>query len=91
MKRIGGCPAGLFSPAACEATAPIGKPNRRKTSKMRENRCFRCRLNARRTIKSPQLYMTIRLSIALRRSKPDFDASGRPGFSGMIFSRTMAR
>ncbi|WP_259672282.1 hypothetical protein [Rhizobium sp. NLR22b] len=84
MKRIGGCPACFFCPAACEGAAPSDKFNKRTTSTARENRCLKCQPGAKRTIKSPQLYMMIRLSIASCRSKPDFDASRRPGSSGAI-------
>ncbi|WP_246590358.1 hypothetical protein [Rhizobium lentis] len=77
MKRIGGCPAGFFCPAACEVAAPIGKLNRRKPSNIRKNRYLRCKRDAKRTIKSPQLYMLIRLAIASYRSKSDFDVSRR--------------
>ncbi|WP_245443097.1 hypothetical protein [Rhizobium sp. H4] len=84
MKRIGGWPAGCFCPAACEVAAPNGKLKRRKTSNTGKSRYFRCNLLAQRTIKSPQLYMRIRLAIASGGSKPDFGTSRRPASSGMI-------
>ncbi|WP_245309646.1 hypothetical protein [Rhizobium sp. R339] len=80
MKRIGGCPAGFFFSAASEA-APVGKVRNNRTSNNSENRNFTEKEFAPRTIKSPQLYMTIRLPIASISSKPDFNLACRPASS----------
>ncbi|MBB3136826.1 hypothetical protein FHS26_004583 [Rhizobium pisi] len=76
MNRIGGCSA-CFCSAAWEVAA-IGKIKRNEESNIRENRYFTKKETAKRTIKSPQLYMTIRLAIALDCSKPDFDGGYHP-------------
>ncbi|MBB4235616.1 hypothetical protein [Rhizobium esperanzae] len=68
MKRIGGCPVWFFCSAACEVAAPIGKLRKNKASNIRENRCFIKTKIAKRTIKSPHLYMAAGLAIALNRS-----------------------
>jgi hypothetical protein len=78
MKRIGACPACFFFSAACEIAAPIGKLKNNRASNIRKNRCLRKTKIAKRTIKSPQLYMRIRLAIASNRSKPDFAGGYRP-------------
>ncbi|WP_245442495.1 hypothetical protein [Rhizobium chutanense] len=78
MKRIGGCPVCFFCSAACEVAAPIGKFKKNMASNTRKNRYFPKTEIAKRTIKSPQLYMRRQLAIAPNRSKPDFDGGYRP-------------
>ncbi|NYJ11790.1 hypothetical protein GGI64_002848 [Rhizobium leguminosarum] len=72
MKRIGGCPACFFSPAACTVAAPIGSVRNNKTSSIGESRDCTKKEIAERTIKLPQLYMARCLAIALIASKPVF-------------------
>ncbi|WP_206120417.1 hypothetical protein [Rhizobium laguerreae] len=81
MKRIGGCPACFFCPAACEVAAPIGKVRNNKTSNIRENRDFTEKEIAERTIELPQLYIVRRLAIALIASKLVFDKCCRQALS----------